>query len=272
MGVTMSKTRPAEEMHMGALIRGALERAGVDHVVTRQFLAVQARGGRVLLSAHDCNGGQHYDTGRAQFVGMTALWVATGGARGEVVYDGRPGSLGPVADAEACARAVAAYVAEHPASRPTTAAETSPDASRTCGHLPQSADVPQVRQALRVLRQGGQQLAVFDAAHRCVSAGAYLDPRRATGEVVLGYCSAQRQDHCGRTTVWDSEELHAEREQIVTAYAGLFRASCWDVKESRERDRGGRERLVRLILYPAQPVEPSASAATAADPLPARFA
>ncbi|MFF7415649.1 hypothetical protein [Streptomyces lydicus] len=118
------------------------------------------------------------------------------------------------------------------------------------GCLPDSADVPQVEAALALLIRDGKRLAAFDGTHHCVSAGAYLDPRRSTGEVVLGHCSEDRQDHCGRTTMWDSEELHAERERILTAYADLFRVADWTVQEFRERDRAGRDRLARLILTP----------------------
>lgn len=129
-------------------------------------------------------------------------------------------------------------------------ATTDKAAPYSFGCNPESAAVPQVKAARNVLVRDGKRLAAFNDTHTCVSAGAYLDPRRSTGEVVLGYCSEDRQDHCGRATMWDSEELHAERERIINAYADLFRVADWTVQEFRERDRTGRERLARLILTP----------------------
>ncbi|MEU6462192.1 hypothetical protein [Streptomyces sp. NPDC046976] len=111
------------------------------------------------------------------------------------------------------------------------------------GHLPGGADVPQVKAAVRLLTHDGQPLAAFDEGDRCLSAGAYLDPRRETGEVVLEFLAEHRT-----STGW--EELCAERLRVTLEYADLFRVAGWTVQEFRERDHTGRERLARLILTP----------------------
>ncbi|GAA5070490.1 hypothetical protein [Streptomyces similanensis] len=108
------------------------------------------------------------------------------------------------------------------------------------GCLPESADVPQVKAARRLLTHDGQPLAAFSARHHCISSGAHLDPRRETGEVVLGF---RREDRA--TTVDEAEE-----ERTVNEYADLFGMAGWTVQLFRERDRTGRERLTRLILSP----------------------
>ncbi|MGX1267995.1 hypothetical protein [Streptomyces phaeoluteigriseus] len=112
----------------------------------------------------------------------------------------------------------------------------------TSGCLPASADAPQVKAALRLLTDDGQPLAVFAPVGACVSGGAYLDPRRDTGEVVLAYCGED-----GKTT---NKHERDERELTTREYAGLFRAAGWSVNEYRENDQAGTERLARLILTP----------------------
>jgi len=121
--------------------------------------------------------------------------------------------------------------------------ETAP---YSLGCLPGSADVPQVKAALRLLTHDGQPLAAFNGTHHCVSAGAYLDPRRETGEVVLEFLTEHRPS-AGR------EELEAERVRVTLEYADLFRVAGWTVQEFRESDHTGRERLARLILTPPAP-------------------
>ncbi|MFF0629755.1 hypothetical protein [Streptomyces sp. NPDC004296] len=116
----------------------------------------------------------------------------------------------------------------------------------TLGHLPASADVPQVKAALRLLIQDGQPLAAFDERDRCISAGAYLDPRRETGDVVLEFVA----EHWPAA---EREELCTERVRVTREYADLFRVTGWTVQEFRERDHTGRERLARLILTPPAP-------------------
>ncbi|MFD5856129.1 hypothetical protein [Streptomyces chartreusis] len=120
---------------------------------------------------------------------------------------------------------------------------TSKAAPYSFGCLASSADVPQVKAAVRLLTHDGQPLAAFDERDRCLSAGAYLDPRRETGEVVLEFCREHRP-----ATVDVAEE-----ERTVTEYADLFRVAGWTVQEFRERDHTGRERLARLILTPPAP-------------------
>ncbi|MET9776088.1 hypothetical protein ABZ023_17840 [Streptomyces sp. NPDC006367] len=113
-------------------------------------------------------------------------------------------------------------------------------APRPLGCLPGSADVPQVKAAVRLLTHDGQPLAAFNERGQCISAGAYLDPRRATGEVVLAYCGED-----GTTT---DEHERRDRELTTRAYADLFATAGWGVTEYRDRDQAGVERLARLIL------------------------
>ncbi|MFE4582377.1 hypothetical protein [Streptomyces chartreusis] len=127
--------------------------------------------------------------------------------------------------------------------KPATAQQTTP---RPLGCLPQSVDVPQVKAAIRLLTHDGQPLAAFDERDQCISAGAYLDPHRETGEVVLELLAEHRP-----TTA--REELDAERVRVTGEYADLFRVAGWTVQEFREGDHTGRERLTRLILTPPAP-------------------
>jgi hypothetical protein len=128
----------------------------------------------------------------------------------------------------------------------TTKPATTQIAPRPLGCLPGSVDVPQVKAAIRLLTHDGQPLAAFDERDRCISAGAYLDPRRETGEVVLEFL-AEHRPTAGR------EELDAERLRVTLEYADLFRVAGWTVQEFQERDHTGRERLARLILTPPAP-------------------
>ncbi|SEE83142.1 hypothetical protein SAMN05216483_6696 [Streptomyces sp. 2131.1] len=119
-------------------------------------------------------------------------------------------------------------------------------APRALGCLPGSVDVPQVKAAIRLLTHDGQPLAAFDERDRCLSAGAYLDPRRETGEVVLEFL-AEHRPAAGR------KELADEQERVTLEYAALFRMAGWTVQEFQERDHTGQERLARLILTPPTP-------------------
>lgn len=118
------KTAPADQMRMGAVIRGALERAGVAHRVAggaaeRGRLATTGqRGAAVHITAHGCNGETDYDVPRAVFIGLTAVVTTSTGTR--AVYDGIARQMRPTQDARQCARAVAAYL--------------NPDGPRTCLH------------------------------------------------------------------------------------------------------------------------------------------
>lgn len=128
----------------------------------------------------------------------------------------------------------------------TTKPATAQTAPRPLGCLPGSVDVPQVKAAIRLLTHDGQPLAAFDERDRCISAGAYLDPRRETGEVVLELLSEHRP-----TAGW--EERCDERLRVTLEYADLFRVARWRAAEVWERDHTGRERLARLILTPPLP-------------------
>ncbi|MFJ4084975.1 hypothetical protein ACIP2Z_39280 [Streptomyces iakyrus] len=128
----------------------------------------------------------------------------------------------------------------------TTKPATAQTAPRPLGCLPGSVDVPQVKAALRLLTHDGQPLAAFDERDRCISAGAYLDPRRETGEVVLEFLAEHRPSA-------EYEELCDERLRVTLEYADLFRVARWRAGEVWERDHTGRERLARLILTPPLP-------------------
>ncbi|MFF1600734.1 hypothetical protein ACFVYV_25050 [Streptomyces mirabilis] len=131
--------------------------------------------------------------------------------------------------------------------KPATAQQTAP---RPLGCLPGSVDVPQVKAAIRLLTHDGQPLAAFDERDRCISAGAYLDPRRETGEVVLGFQRAHRDAY--------SPEWRAEQEPVVVGYENLFRAANWTVEQYWEADHDRADWLVRLVLTPPAPTAPTA--------------
>jgi hypothetical protein len=115
----------------------------------------------------------------------------------------------------------------------------------TSGALSESLSVPQVDAAIRVLTLGRQMLAAFTDTGHCVDAGAYLDPRRDTREVVLSHEPTHVRP-AGRVL----RELLDERERYVIGYADLFRSAGWYVQEYRERGQDGRQRLARLIMEP----------------------
>ncbi|MFE7072637.1 hypothetical protein ACFU96_21400 [Streptomyces sp. NPDC057620] len=113
----------------------------------------------------------------------------------------------------------------------------------TYGALKATLEVPQVYAAIRVLKAGQQVLGGFADTGHCVSAGAYLDARRDTGEVVLS-CEPTHVRPAGSVL----RELLDERERAVAGYAVLFRTAGWYVQEIRENGQDGRRRLARLIM------------------------
>ncbi|MEU9783622.1 hypothetical protein AB0H92_22105 [Streptomyces phaeochromogenes] len=118
-----------------------------------------------------------------------------------------------------------------------------PDRSvSTYGALGATLEVPQVDAAIRVLKAGRQTLAAFADTGHCVSAGAYLDARWNTGEVVLSF----EREH----TSSYSREWRAEQEPVVVGYENLFHAANWNVSQCWEADHDRAEWLVRLILTP----------------------
>lgn len=113
MGVTMTKTRPGTELHTGALIRHALEERGVSIRIDRGWLIATAEPSgspQVWVTAHDCNGGMHYDTHRGAFMGATA--VVDYGDRAAPVFNGADLTTpaGPVGNVRAMADAVALFL------------------------------------------------------------------------------------------------------------------------------------------------------------------
>lgn len=113
------------------------------------------------------------------------------------------------------------------------------------GHAPRSGDVHQVRRALAVLASVDAPLAGFSAEEHCITEGAYLDPRRSTGEVVLSLHTVHfdmlvnPHDHAGYP------DLAAARGAAVTAWRKAFDADGWDVRAFPETAT-----LERLVLTP----------------------
>ncbi|MGX1907703.1 hypothetical protein ACWIID_02385 [Streptomyces phaeochromogenes] len=113
----------------------------------------------------------------------------------------------------------------------------------TYGALGATLKVPQVYAAICVLTAGQQVLGGFADTGHCVSAGAYLDARQDTGEVILS-CEPTHVRPAGSVL----RELLDERERAVVGYADLFRTAGWYVQEIRENGQDGRQRLARLIM------------------------
>ncbi|MET8696857.1 hypothetical protein ABZV65_30455 [Streptomyces bauhiniae] len=119
--------------------------------------------------------------------------------------------------------------------------------SRVTGALPRSLEVPQVRAAIEVLTKGEQPLAVFNELAECVEAGAYLDPRARSGEVIMDYLV---KDAVEPGAVIDYKALRETKEELLLEWAGLFWAAGWGVQEHRESCPNDIERLTRIILTP----------------------
>ncbi|WP_228184009.1 hypothetical protein [Streptomyces anulatus] len=118
----------------------------------------------------------------------------------------------------------------------------------TYGGLRGSIGSMRMQRARLVLDRGGQTLATFDGeTQRCVSAGAYLDPREEAYQVCLRY---HPTDGVPRESITDWVAERTRREAIVMRYAELFHAANWTVEEYREPEfeEGGRERLTGLVL------------------------
>ncbi|RZU28226.1 hypothetical protein EV284_6392 [Streptomyces sp. BK022] len=127
--------------------------------------------------------------------------------------------------------------------------QLNPPASalRTTGALPASLKSPQVRAAIAVLTEADRPLAVFNEHHECIEAGAYLDPRARSGEVVMDYLV---QDAAEPGAAIDYKALRETREDLLLDWAGLFWAAGWGVQEYREGCPNDVERLTRIILTP----------------------
>lgn len=116
MSVSMAKTRPGTQLHMGALLRDALAFQGISVRVDKpwrslpsEFLVAEREGHtRVWIHAASCNGATHYDIPRAELMGVAA--VITDDVSTRFVYDGfGDNAAPPVAQAEAVAAAVARH-------------------------------------------------------------------------------------------------------------------------------------------------------------------
>jgi len=123
---SLTKTRPDTDLHMGALLRGALERHGVPVRVTKpwaslphEYLVAQAQpdGPRVWIHCNDHDGRTHYDIPRTSLMAVAA--VVTDEKSTRFVYDGftaadaadaAAAAAWPAGQAKECARAVAAFL------------------------------------------------------------------------------------------------------------------------------------------------------------------
>ncbi|MET7487118.1 hypothetical protein [Streptomyces sp. NPDC005538] len=119
---SLTKTADGSDLRMGVLLRDALAHQGVSFRVVKpydrlppEYLMAQAvtDGPRVWIHAADCNGSLHYDIPRAQLMAVAAVVTDEGGTR--FVFDGfSHDAARPVAQAEACARAVAVFLGLEP--------------------------------------------------------------------------------------------------------------------------------------------------------------
>jgi len=116
MSITLNKTHPGGDLHMGALLRGALEFQGVRVYVDKpypsvswEYLVAEHEGqARVWIHALSCNGTIHYDIPRAEMWAVAA--VVTDEVNTRFVYDGfSDKNARPVAQAVAMAAAVARH-------------------------------------------------------------------------------------------------------------------------------------------------------------------
>ncbi|MGW2658525.1 hypothetical protein ACWC1D_33360 [Streptomyces sp. NPDC001478] len=118
MAAVLTRTRPGADLHMGALLRDALTRHGVTSLrvdkpwpsLPSEYLVAEVPGRpRVWIHATSCNGTIHYDTPRDELMAVAA--VVTDETNTRFVYDGfSDDNTRPVAQAESCAEAVAAFL------------------------------------------------------------------------------------------------------------------------------------------------------------------
>ncbi|WP_335983100.1 hypothetical protein [Streptomyces sp. CA2R106] len=111
------------------------------------------------------------------------------------------------------------------------------------GCSPEGWTVPQLRDARALLINAGIKRAQVTDTGRVLAAGAYLDPRSATGEVVLSYTPTTDDDHPAY-----SERMRRamETKHATDSYRELFREAGWDVSEIADPAAGGV--LPRFIL------------------------
>lgn len=116
MAHALTKTRPGNDLHMGALLREALAFQGISVRVDKpwrslpsEYLIAEREGyTRVWIHAASCNGDSHYDIPRAALMAVAA--VITDDVSTRFVYNGFDDeSPRPVAQAQAMAEAVARH-------------------------------------------------------------------------------------------------------------------------------------------------------------------
>lgn len=125
---SLTKTRPGTMPHMGALLRGALERHGVPVRVAKPWASLpheyrvaqaQPEGPSVWIHCNDHDGRTHYDIPRTSLMAVAA--VVTDKESTRFVYDGFTAAdvaataaddvdAWPAGQADECARAVAAFL------------------------------------------------------------------------------------------------------------------------------------------------------------------
>lgn len=117
------------------------------------------------------------------------------------------------------------------------------------GASPDAQTVPQVRAALAVLTRAGLDLAQISATGHAMRAGAYLDPRSGTGEVVLSYEPMWGDNHPAYSEIMRRAMV---KRHETDAYRELFHGEGWQVEECNDPNAGGS--LPRFVL--AQPQDP----------------
>lgn len=140
---SLTRTAPGSQLRMGALLRDALAHQGVSFRVAKPYTTLpdehlvataDQAGPRVWIHAVDCNGHSHYDIPRAGLMAVAAVITDETGTR--FVFDGFSWKEArPVAQAQACARAVAVFLGLEPREPESTwsqddAQDTAVDALR----------------------------------------------------------------------------------------------------------------------------------------------
>lgn len=119
----------------------------------------------------------------------------------------------------------------------------------TAGCMPASQDVPEVRAALAVLVEAGLPVALFAPSGHNPGAGAYLDPRTETGEVVLSY-EASWEDRRFNDSYGDRMRRAMVRKYATEDYRRVFSVAGWRVAEVTDPRVGGS--VPRLIIKPPE--------------------
>ncbi|MDJ0344261.1 hypothetical protein QMK19_29060 [Streptomyces sp. H10-C2] len=106
---------------------------------------------------------------------------------------------------------------------------------------------PAVRAARAILTRAALPLATLNATGHTLSAGAYLDPRSATGEIVVSYEHAH-DDATSSEDYHDTMRRSWAIKDAANAYRRAFKAAGWQVTTLNDFRMGSN--LPRLIITP----------------------